>query len=247
MLQFKKEKIVMLSIILGLIFGLFAFVGSVEHLRQFMFGREDVIFNQSDILIANFLHRDFDQYEYLRKDDASILLSPIIFYFIGSTIAATNFLRKNKGHSQFIYARCQNHRHLSITLLGKNFSSIFAYTSAYFLSLFLGMNLIEVSFISSDLTLTAFELILFFFLRLLVINFLVFLLFVVFIKKEASIALILNMFVVMFILMFVIHLQLVNLAIFDDVVGLVRSIVLLLLLNMLMYIYIKFKMRYELP
>ena len=177
--------------------------------------------------------------------NASILLSPIIFYFIGSMVGAQSFLKKHKNYHSFTFHRYQSSVKLSTALIGAVWMPIFLYTVFYFCAFIVGMTFVSNSIIEPMFPISTFELLAFFVLRILVLLFLVQFLFIVFTKKEAAIAVILNAVVVMLILLITIHVQLVNLAVFDDLSQQFQSILIWILVNTITWLIIKFGIKYE--
>jgi len=238
-------KPVIISIVFGTIFGAIALVSAVDHLIRSAAAIDDVL-DYSDVFLSGFLHFDFDRFDYLWRQDSSILLSPTIFYFVGSMIGAQSFLKKNKSYYSFIYHRYQSSARLGTALVSKVWIPIILYTVFYFCSFIIGMRFISTDTIEPIFTITIIELSAFFTLRILVLLFLVHFLFIIFTKKEAAIALILNAVLVMLILLITIHAQFVNLAVFDDFNNLLRSIFLWIVVNASMWFIIKFGTKYKL-
>lgn len=242
----KNWKILMVGIILGSIFGFLSYMNAVDRLEEHALVVKSDELDTSDIWVASFLHRDFDRFDYLWRDDSRLLLLPIIFYFTGSLMGAHAFLKRNKGYDHFVYARCPNHVRLSSILLGQIWFPLIFYSLSYFTSLFLGMLFFRSDLIEPVLTLSIVDLTAFFFMRLLVLSFLVLAMFVVFIKRETAMAILANMLIIAFLLLVTIHVQVVNLALLDDFGYLVGSLMGWGVVNLLMYLGIRFSMTYEL-
>lgn len=241
-------KLVIISIILGIIFGSFSYLSAVDRLERHAISVEadndELVLD--DILVTSFLHRDFDQFDYLWRKDSTVLMSPIIFYLVGSLVGTHPFLKKNKSYHYFIYTRCYDNRRLSYFLLSKICFPIFSYSLFYFVSLCVGMILFKSDFIEPVLKISVVDLISFFIIRLLVLLFLVLVMFMIFIKKETAVAVVVSILTITFIFLITIHVQVVNLALLDDFKYMVKSILLWGIINFLMYLTIKFGIRYEL-
>jgi len=229
-----------------MIFGFFAYTNAINHLENHAIATDANYLELGDILVASFLHHDFEQFDYLWRNDSSILLAPIVFYLIGSLIGAHSFLRKNKGYHYFIYARCQNNANLAPRLLGKIWIPLFFYQLFYWIGIFIGMLIFESEFIEPVLSMSMMDLVAFFTIRLLMLAFLVFATFIVFIKREAAIAILANILMIVLMLLISNHIRFVNLAFLADLNSMIGSILLWIPINLLMYVIIKFGVRYEL-
>jgi len=242
----KNRKVLIISMLLGAVFGFFAYSHAASHIEWHAIATENGSLDLNDVLVTSFLHHDFDQFDYLWPNDSTILLSPIVFYLIGSLLGAHAFLRKNKGYYYFVYSRCQSHVQLVSKLLRGIGFPVLIYQVFYWGGLFVGMSTLESDFIAPMLTISIRELVAFFIMRFLVLIFLVLVTFIVFIKKEAAIAMLVNTLTIALILLTSIHVGIINLALFDELSSMFISILVWIIINLAMYALIKFGITYEL-
>jgi len=239
-------KILITSIMFGSVFGLIALVSTTDRLAAYAGGANNTLLNLSDIIVFSFLHRDFDRFDYLWRRGSSLLLTPIIFYFIGSMVGSQSFLTINKGYHSFVYHRTQNNRRLSGVLLGNIWTPIVTFSAFYFFSICIGMFFYVPDCIERILTIPVIDLAAFFVMRLLILSFLVQFLFITFIKTEAAIALLSNVVMIILIFVVTIHVQLFNLIVFDDLEYLLQSILVWIIINAITQLTIRFYIKYEL-
>jgi len=243
MKKFNLKSHFLMVLVLGATFGLLGYLHTLNELYAYSLFESSSTLNMNDVFIRNFLHGDFERFTFIRRDNPILILSFIVYYFIGTIIISQPFLKKEKAYLFNIFSRCKDRGELFSVLMKGTTRRQLYFQLSYLAAFTINLLSIRPTFVTEGITFNFVDLILILGGQYFVFTFLKMITFLTFIKTGESTAILTNILCTALIFLFSVHVR--NIVFFDETFLMVWNTISWGLANLFLYYKIKFSMSYE--
>lgn len=125
------------SRLLGILVGIsVAFVSYSYAVNKLLNYDESAFYNRLDLYNIVLLTDEFEKYEYLTRTDNTLTFLPFLFLFIGTFLVSSSFMTKQKSYHTFILPRVGNRRGATVHIKGQTTDRSTIYVVSFFITLY---------------------------------------------------------------------------------------------------------------